>query len=123
MRQLSKAYKAEHYDRLAAEKDKLDLAMFDLINGAFTAPVVLKEKDYNSKLDCAGTMSMRLSFRALPLFLVEWKFPINDHLQFTVYSEDELEQMCRESSFRIAACQMMRDAFYQLKREHYPKAA
>jgi hypothetical protein len=116
---LSKTYKVEHYDAVKQDRDKLSLAMFDLVNGKFSKPVTVREKDYLKGLD--GVMNMRLSWRGMPLFLIEWSVPGNQHISVSVYTESELDDITRDAS--STGNRMLRDAFHRCKREYYPKAA
>jgi len=118
---LSKAYKAEHYDEIEAERSKYVLALHDLANGKFSAEKRLAEKDYQKGEK--GSLAMRVSLRAMPLFLVEWSTPANEHKSMTVYTESELEDIARDAAYGCFTNRMLTELFYSLKREHYPKVA
>lgn len=121
MRQLSKAYKAEHFDSVEAERNKLSLALYDLINDKFSKPVKVRAKDYEKDGTC--TLTMRASWRGMPLFLVEWNFAASESTQFEVYTESQMEDIARSDNHGITAYMMLRDAYWMLRAAFISKAA
>jgi hypothetical protein len=90
------------YDAVKAERDKLELALYDLLNGRFTAPVRKYYRHYGEGE--TGHISVRLSWRAMPLYLVE-----TSGGGFQLYAETELEDLFRKRA-GSAYARMLMDA-------------
>lgn len=65
---MSKKDKAEQYDKVAAEKGHLELMLFDVINSKVVYGAWVKES-----IDTyTGKMRVGISWRGMPLVIVEW---------------------------------------------------
>jgi hypothetical protein len=121
----TKKEKIERFDAVEAERSNLSLAIYDLVNDKFSKPVIVKEKNYGTPAYVAGgVLSLRVSMRAMPIFLSEFRDLHNNpnsRVSPRVWTESELEDISRDS-YSTADC-MLRDAFYECKRLYYPKAA
>src|SRR6185312_10600658 len=96
-------------------RDTLSLALYDLVNGRFSAPVKVKEQDYDTF--GYGVYSVRVSMRGMPLFLVH----ISNGNSVSVFTEDQIEILTREPY--TAYEKVLAFAFAELKRKHYPRPA
>ena len=64
---MTKREKIERFDAVDAERDRYMLALHDLVNNKFEFPVI----EYKS--DKIGRYKIRMSWRAMPLFLVVYE--------------------------------------------------
>ncbi len=114
------AYKTTNKERIAnhdaikAERDTLSLALYDLVNGRFSAPVKVKEHDYDTF--GYGVYSVRVSMRGMPLFLVH----TSDGNSVSVFTENQIDDM-RDNYTTYWKC--VKAAVSELKRKHYPRPA
>ena len=78
---------------MVAERDKYELALYDMVNGKFGKAVRRSYKDYSK--DCKGSISVRMSYRAMPLFLVEEK--AGDRTTVFVWTEAQIMDLERNT--------------------------
>ena len=94
MKQLTKAQKLEQFEGLKTSADKMELVIHDLVNSNFKQiGVRLWFRDYIPQ--AVGYVEMKVSLRAMPLFLVA--DCSGSSKTVSVYTEDEIESLYREN--------------------------
>lgn len=110
-RGITKKEKLEQFDGVKSERDKLQLALFDVLNNGFLpGNVRLDLSEYGGSDD---KFTMRMSPRGNPLFLVRF---VGGH-NFEVWTETEIEEMYRRESPYHRMLQSGRDRLMHQWRE------
>jgi hypothetical protein len=115
---MSKKEKAEKYDTLLAEMWKYRLALSDLQNGKMRGPIKVTYREVG--FDEAGHISVRLSYRANPLFMIEEWLSKDQRINVYVCDESDVDNLRgQHTAFERA----MLKAVAELQVAYYPKAA
>ena len=112
---MTKKQKLDTFDHVAAKADKLALALYDLVNHKFGTAERVMFKDFDTR-ERSGSILVRMSWRAMPLFLVK-----NDNDSVDVYTESEIEDMYRKSP-TVPYYQMLKVAMDRLERKELAKS-
>ena len=72
MARLTQKQKLEIFDAVSYRAANNELALFDLVNGKFQFPVIVKPSDIDPTFG-AGRYRVQMSYRAMPLFLVRYQ--------------------------------------------------
>ena len=81
--------KLASFDQVAAERDKLQLALHDVVNGKMSAAVRINLHDYDKDW-AGGYYQMRMSPRPMPLFVVRYVVSCQDD-QVEVWTDAEIQ--------------------------------
>lgn len=92
---MTKREKLENFDAVAARASKNELALFDLVNGKFDFPVVIKPADLDPTFG-PGRYRIQMSYRGMPLFLVRWQQGCQAD-QTEVLTEDQIMEGSRRA--------------------------
>lgn len=95
MPKLSQKAKLEQFDGIKAERDSLMLALYDLVNKKFSSPVRIALKNLDQREE--GHFTMRLSYRAMPLYLVEYRCKGAVVANTEVYTDNQILDFHREN--------------------------
>ena len=112
---MTKKEKLETFDAVKAQADKNSLAVYDLVNDAFSGQVRINERDYDAT-GGNGHYTMRVSMRSMPLFLVCWCVP-GQAKHTDVWTDSEIQDYYRDAQYSLAARILMQGRNELMARE------
>lgn len=122
MPKAKKTVPVELLERAENQLNKYQLALCDVVPGGkfrFSFPVVKHGKDYDK--DEAGLrLKLRLSYRAMPLYLAEWTVDMN-RSSLLVMDDNEMMQIERIGYGTSIGTRMLLDARAELLRKQSEK--
>jgi hypothetical protein len=118
MRGTSQREKIQTFDQVKDERDKLALAVCDLVNGKFSKAVRIPIRDYDKSWE-SGWYSIRLSLRAMPLFICEQHLGGTGVNRVDVYTDNEIQDLYRDKQY-LAHARMLMNGRLQLMAKYMP---
>lgn len=115
---MSKKEQVEQFDAVLAERNSYSAAMHDMVNGKFSSPIRLNTKNYGDQSKFGSRYTMRISFRAMPLFLVVFKCAGQPD-QTTVLTE---QQITDQRDSRVPYVRMLNAGVAMLLSRQYREA-